>query len=220
MKNPGWAFVFLITLTGCDWKEWKAARAQGEPDRTFTTVSYNYTPDILHWITFKNSSLPFKIDEAPYGGSTYGPNGSEMALDNGEKVRYSADNCCFMWSGPLDKPQRIRVVWLVIHNLSYFNRQADEGYDERTSRKNPPGGRWCQAIVDIQPATGPDRPKMVFLHFLADGSVQAKLGTFLTAKPLPSAQVKSHSAPLPEGQVCKNEIDNPWYGIPRKPHRE
>lgn len=208
----------LLALAGCDWKEREARQRQEELDRTFTATSYNYTRYILHQIAFKDSALPFKIDNAPSGGSTYRVNGSEETLDNGEKITRSASTCCFMWSGPLDKPGRVRLVWLVIHNLGYYDAEP-EGY-EAPSRNNPRGGRWCQAIVDIRPAAGPDRPDMVAFHFLADGSVQAQLANEMTAKPLASSEVKRHSAPMPEGQVCRQEIDNPWYGIPPKPHRE
>ena len=75
-------------------------------------------------------------------------------------------------------------------------------------------------MVDILPATGPDRPDTVLLHFLADGTVQARLGTFKTDVPLAAAEVKSHATRLPQGQFCRQEIENPFYGIPRKPHLE
>lgn len=219
MKIKVLTLLSLLVLAACNSEEREARRRQEQLDRIFTTTAFNYTPHVLHSIHFKESALPFKIDDAPSGGSTYMRNGSGQKLDNGEPVQVSSRDCCFMWSGPLDKPGRIKIVWLVIHNLSYYNGAAEE-YDERRSRENPPGARWCQATVDIKPAAGPERSKMVFLHFLPDGSVQAELGSYRTEKPLPSEQVKLHSASLPEGQLCKQEIENPWYGIPRKPHRE
>lgn len=220
MKNLVCAVSVILIFAGCNSKEREARLEQEQLDKTFTTTSYNYTPYELDFIAFKEISLPLKIDEAPYGGEVRASTASEMKLDNGEKIRYSSSNCCFIWGGPIDKPPRVRVVWKVIHNASYHDGEAGKEYDERASKKSAPGSRWCQAIVDIAPATGPERPKMVFLHFLADGTVQAQLGTFLSAKPLSSEQVKLHSVPLPEGQVCKQEIENPFYGIPRTPHRE
>ncbi|WP_164557802.1 DUF3304 domain-containing protein [Massilia atriviolacea] len=193
---------------------------QEELAKTFTTTSYNYTPYELDLISFKEFSLPFNIDDAPSGGSVRVDTASEMKLDNGEKIRYSSSNCCFMWSSPIDKPLRIRVVWKVIHNASYHDGEAGAEYDMRSSRKSAPGSRWCQAVVDVAPYTGPDRPKMLFLHFLPDGSVQAQLGTFLSAKPFSAEQVKLHSTPLAVGQICRQEIENPFYGLPRTPHRE
>lgn len=97
-----------------------------------------------------------------------------------------------------------------------------EGYDQRTSKKTAPGTRWCQAIIDIAPAPSPspERPSIVVLHFFNDGYVQANLGTFKTSRPLLSEEAKLHSAPLPEGKYCRQEVENPFYGIPIKPHME
>lgn len=216
MKKIALAAFLMIILAAYNFKARKARAEHEEIDKTFTTTSYNYTPHQLYFIAFKEISHPFKIDEAPFGGSVLFRNASDMKMDDGKKIFYSPSNCCFIWSGQTDRAIRVRVVW----NVIYDARDTGEDYDERTSRKSAPGTRWCQAYVDIEPATGLDRPKMVFLHFLADGSVQAQLGTFLTAAPLTSEQVKAHSSPLPEGQICTQEIENPFYGIPEKPHME
>lgn len=206
--------MFFLVFAGCDAKEKEARLEQERLARTFTTKSYNYTPYQLYYIAFKDVSLPFKIDEAPSGGSIFYRSGNKDRMDNGEKVSFSEGNCCFIWDGAIDQPRRVRVVWSVVYDES---RVGEGDYDQRKSRKSAPGSQWCQAIVDILPASGAERPSIVFLHFLNDGSVQANLGTFKSGSPLPSAQVKLHSDPLPQGQYCKQEIENPFYGIPRKP---
>ena len=158
--------------------------------------------------------------QAPSGGSVFFRNSSKRELDNGDQVSVSSDNCCLIWDQSIDKPLRVRVVWSVVFDMTYHNGKSSVEYDERTSKMSSPGSRWCQAIVDILPAKGPERPTMVFFHFFTDGTVHAQLGTFKTDAPLPAAQVKLHSARLPQGQFCKQEIENPFYGIPRTPHME
>ncbi|PJC98431.1 hypothetical protein GQ37_012210 [Janthinobacterium sp. BJB1] len=220
MKKIILIILSLFILAACNARE-KEERLQKElSEQTFTTTSYNYTPYDLYAIAFKEISLPFNIDDAPSGGSVFFRDASEGRLDNGEKVAFSSGNCCLSWDRPVDKPLRVRVVWSVVFDMRYHDGQSSISYDERTSRQGSPGSRWCQAIVDILPSTGPDRPTSVLLHFLADGTVQARLGTFKTAAPLAAAEVKLHATRLPQGQFCRQEIENPFYGIPRKPHRE
>ncbi|MCY0912617.1 membrane lipoprotein lipid attachment site-containing protein [Massilia antarctica] len=220
MKKILYIAFSLLILAGCNSKEREARLRQEELDRTFSATSYNYTPYALYSIKFKEISLPFKIDEAPDGGSIFVRNSSQETMDNGEKIYSSGENCCFIWNGQIDKPLRVRVVWSVVYDTSYYDGKSSQEYDERTSKKSAPGSRWCQATVDILPAAGSDRPDSVFFHFLIDGTVQAHLGTFKTGAPLAAELVKSHAIPLPEGQFCKQEIENPFYGVPRKPHRE
>ena len=210
----------IFMLIGCDSEE-KETRLQKElNDKTFTTTSYNYTRYDLYSIAFKEISRPFKMDDAPSGGSIFFRNSSNAELDNGTRVAFSSDNCCFIWDKPINQPLRVKVVWSVVFDLDAFDRHTNYEYDERTSRGSAPGSRWCQAIVDILPASGSERPTTVFFHFLNDGTVQARMGTFKTGSPLTAELVSLHSTPLPRGQFCRQEIENPFYGIPRKPHRE
>jgi hypothetical protein len=220
MKKLIFTVFSLLILAGCNSKKEEARVQQELREKTFTTTSYNYTPYDIYSIAFKEISLPFKVDEAPSGGSVFFRDASQAKLDNGEKVSFSGGNCCFIWDRPIDKPLRVRIVWSVVYDTSYHDGKSSVNYDERASKQSAPGSRWCQATVDIHPSVGTDRPTTVFLHFLADGSVQAQLGTFKTGGPLTSKQVKLHSTRLPPGQFCKQEIDNPFYGIPRAPHRE
>ena len=220
MKKLTSIVLCIFILAGCNSREKEERLQQALSEKTFTTTSYNYTPYDIYSIAFKGISLPFNIDEAPSGGSIFFRDASEADMDNGEKVSFSSGNCCFIWDGPVDKPLRVRVVWSVVFDTSYHDGKSSADYDERTSRQSSPGSRWCQATVDILPAKGPERPSIVLFHFLADGTVQAHLGTFKTQSPLTAEQVKRHATRLPQGQFCKQEIENPFFGIPRTPHRE
>lgn len=220
MKKLVFIACFLMINAGCNAEKEDAQAQQALSDKTFTTTSYNYTPYDIYSIVFKDISLPFKIDDAPSGGSVFFRDASQATLDNGNKVSFSSGNCCFIWDRPIDQPLRVRVVWSVVYDTSYHDGKSSITYDERLSKQAAPGSRWCEASVDILPATGRDRPTTVFLHFLADGSVQARLGTFSTGGPLSADEIKRHSTRLPAGKFCKKEIDNPFYGTSRPPHRE
>lgn len=220
MNKIIFSFFLIFILVGCDSKEAEARLQKEIISKTFTTTSYNYTKYDLYSIAFKDIVLPFNIDNAPSGGSVFFRDASQVNLDNGEKVSFSSGNCCFIWDRPIDKPIRVRVVWSVVYDTSFHDGKSSESYDQRTSKQGAPGSRWCQAIVDIRPSEASERPNMVFFHFLGDGSVQARLGTLETGGVLPSSEVKLHSSGLPPGTYCKQEIINPFYGIPRTPHRE
>lgn len=220
MKRIAYIIFFIFTLTACNSKEKESPLQKALLDKTFTATSYNYTPYDIYSIAFKQASLPFKIDEAPSGGSIFFRDANIREMDNGEEVNFSSDSCCLIWDSSTDKPLRIRVVWSVVYDTTYYDGKSTISYDERTSKQSAPGSRWCQAIVDILPAAGSDHPTTVFFHFLTDGSVQARLGTFKTGEPLTAKEVALHSARLPPGQFCRQEIQNPFYGIPRQPHRE
>ncbi|WP_082491657.1 DUF3304 domain-containing protein [Duganella sp. Leaf126] len=213
------AFFYVIALSACNSKAKEERLIKKMNEKTFTAISYNYTKYDLYGIAFKDVSLPFNIDEAPSGGSVFFHNSSKMNLDSGQTI-YFGEGCCFIWDLPVDKPIRVRVVWNVVYDTFYYDGKSSLYYDERTSKESAPGTRWCQAIVDIQPSTESIRPTTVFLHFLPDGSVQARLGKSQLDAVLNSEQVKLHSNPLPPHQFCKQEIENPFYGIPRRPHME
>jgi hypothetical protein len=218
-KITSMSFCILI-LVGCNSKANNEKFQKDLSEKTFTTTSYNYTKYNLYSIAFKEISRPLRIDKAPSGGSVFFRNSSNLKLDNGDNVTYSSDNCCFIWGKPLEKPMRVKVVWSVVFDLSSFDGYNRDEYDAKNSKMSAPGSRWCQAIVDIMPTDGPERPTTVILHFLSDGTVQANMGTFKTAAPLSAEKIKSHSTPLPSGTFCAQEIENPFYGIAREPHRE
>lgn len=212
-------FLTLIVLGGCQSKEKEAALIKGYVEKTFTATSYNYTQYSLFGVSFKLATYPFKADEAAGGGTVFPGTADTVALDNGQNINFSAGNCCFIWDQPLNKPVSIRVVWSVVYDFDLFNGESSKGYDDRTSKASQPGSRWCQALVDIPAYVGTQRPNTLYFHFLPDGTVQAELGTF-SVPPLSSNVVRQHGVNLSHPQFCKQEIENPWYGIPRQPHRE
>lgn len=213
-------FFIIVTLGGCDFKIKDALFGNHSDEKTFTAKAYNYTPHDLYSIVFKEVSLPLKIDEAPGADSVFNLNSGREQLDDGSEVKVGGESCCLIWNTPVDKPLRIRVVWSVIFDLRAFNAKPDNGYDREKSRHSAPGSSWCEAVIDVPPAIPGEKPDRAYFHFLPDGTVQARLGEFKNAMPLPSTEVKKHATPLPPGQFCKQEIENPYFGIPRKPHRE
>lgn len=221
MKKIFVVILSLILLAACNAKE-KEERIQTELGaKTFVTTSFNYTQFGLYSINFKKTSLPFKINEAASGGSIFSrATSSKVTLQSGEKINYTTSNCCFIWDEPLDKPMQVRVVWSVVFDSAYHDGKSTVTYDERTSRESAPGSRWCEAIVSIIPSKSVEPPDTVVFHFLKDGTVQAQLATFLTEAPLDMRQIREHSTSPPSGQYCKQEIANPYYGVPNAPHRE
>lgn len=215
-------FVFsLILLTACNSGE-SDAHSQHEPAaKTFVTTSYNYTPYGIYSINFRKSSVPFKIDQAASGGSIFKRSTtSQVLLDSGELVNFTSRNCCSIWNDPIEKSMQVRVVWSVVFDSAYYDGKSMVNYNERASRESAPGSRWCEAIVDIAPANNADQPDTVVFHFLNDGSVMGQLATFKTEAPLSTREIRKHMANLPPGKFCKTEIGNPYFGIPKAPHRE
>lgn len=212
------SFFISLALGGCRSKEQETALVNDYVKKTFTATSYNYTPHGLFGIRFKVASVPFRIDETAGGGTVFPATADTVALDDGRLINFSAGNCCFTWDRPLAKPVLIRVVWSVVYDLDLFNGESSKNYDDRTSKISQPGSRWCEALVEIPAYAGTQRPDTVFFHFLPDGSVQAELGTAI--QPLSADAVRQHSTTLARPQYCKQEIENPWRGVPRQPHRE
>jgi len=187
---------------------------------TFTTTSYNYTEFDIYNISYKDASVPFDILDSVDGGSIFFRNSNKFTLDNGERVTGGGETCCLIWSKPTDKPLRIRVVWSVIYDLESFDGKLNDRRDKRSFKSRGRGSAWCEAIIDVVPARENVQADKVIFHFLPDGEVYAQLGTLQTEKPLPSAFLAKHRAPLSEGQFCRTEINNPFYNVPRAPHRE
>jgi len=160
------------------------------------------------------------VENATNGGSVFFRNSGKTLLDNGQEVAGGGDTCCLIWNKATDKPLKIKVVWSVIYDLDSFDGKLSDRRDIRSLKGRERGSAWCEAIVDVQPAEIDLKADRVILHFLVDGTVKATLANFQTEKPLSSSLVEQHTVVLPEGQFCKNEIDNPFFGIPRTPHRE
>lgn len=220
MKNFFITLCGLFILLGCDSKEKEARRLEELRKTTFTTTAYNYTKFNLYNIMYKDASVRFDIDDAADGGSVFFRGRNKVNLDNGREIPSSGDACCVIWSKPTDRPLRIRVVWSVIYDLDAFDGKLDDRRDKRSFKDRGRGSAWCEAVVDVAPASADVQADRVVFHFLADGTIRANLESFASMQPLSAALVKQHATTLPEGEYCKREIDNPFYGIPRKPHRE
>jgi hypothetical protein len=220
MKNCKYALIVILLLTGCISKEEEARRLEKLTESTFTTTAYNYTKYDIFNILYKDASVPFNVESAANGGSVFFRNSGTVLMDNNQEVAGGGDTCCLIWNKGTGKPLKIKVVWSVIYDLDSFDGKLSEKRDIRSFKGRGRGSAWCEAIVEVQPAEVDVKADRVVLHFLVDGTIQAVLATLKTEKPLPSSIVGQHSTPLPEGQFCKNEIDNPFYGIPRTPHRE
>jgi hypothetical protein len=220
MKNFICALLVIFFLLGCISKEEEARRLEKLDETTFTTTAYNYTKYDIFSILYNDVSVPFDVESATNGGSVFFRNSGETLLDNGQEVAGGGDTCCLIWNKATDKPLKIKVVWSVIYDLDSFDGKLSDQRDKRSLKGRGRGSAWCEAIVDVQPAESDVKVDKVILHFLVDGTVKATLATFQTEKPLSSSLVKQHAVVLPEGQFCKNEIDNPFFGISRAPHRE
>jgi hypothetical protein len=211
----------LTTLLAASNSQEDQAKAVKELNaKTYTATAFNYTPYDLFSIAFKDASKPFTIDDAPSAGSVFFDNSSKRKLDNGKEISVGRDSCCLTWDSSTTQPLVVRVVWSVIFDLAAYGKKGALGYNRETSRESAPGSRWCEQIVAIRPPDGADKPDEVFFHFLNDGTVQAQLGTYKTGLPLAGEALKAHATSLPPGQYCKKEIENPFFGVPRKPHME
>lgn len=213
------SLLAMVLLGGCRNREKEAARIDEYVKKSLTATTYNYTKNGLYGIRIRLTSAPFKIDEAAAGGSVLPTNADTVELDNGEKILAASGACCFVWDLPLNKPSSVRVVWSEVYDIGLFNGEASKHYDERGSRAAQPGSRWCQAIVEVPAFQGAERPSGLYLHFLPDGLIHAELGGALVP-PLRSEVVHQHRTGPSPAQRCREEIENPWYGIPRQPHRE
>lgn len=215
LKSLVWAI--LLILGGCDSQDKSVQWRSEQLARTFNTSAYNYTENNIADIRFKLADLPFRIEDAASADSVYFRNASKTKLDDGQPVFYSPASCCFYWDKKTSKAS-LKIVWQVVYDLSLFEGESGQ-FDHRTSKQAAPGSRWCEAIVPIREPY-PKEADNLRLHFLRDGSVVALLGDVKDDQPLSSSEVAQHSAALAKGRYCLKEVDNPWYGIPRKPHRE
>ncbi len=213
------SFVLALLLTACKPQGSPAVAAADELANTMTTSTYNYTSHNLYDISFRDATLPFDIAGAARAGSVFFRNSDSAPLEGGEKYQFSFADCCFMWDKRVSAPTKLRLVWSVVYDLDLFEGESGKNYNDRTSKDTAPGSRWCTAVVEVQGPV-PVTADNLSLHFLKDGMVIGSYGKAQAPAPLSPAQVREHAAPLPKGQYCKQEIANPWFGIPRTPHRE
>ncbi|MQA36787.1 DUF3304 domain-containing protein [Rugamonas aquatica] len=205
------SFFCVFLLTACN--------SRDDLSGTMTTSSYNYTAHNLYNISFKDAAQVFDVAGAVRAGSVFFRNSSSALLDGGEKYQFSFADCCFMRDKHLRAPTKLKLVWNVVYDLDLFEGESGRNYDERANKGAAPGSRWCSAVIDV-PGPAPVDADNLSLHFLPDGTVVGSYGKAQSPAPLTSAQVHAHATPMPKGQYCKQEIANPWFGIPRTPHRE
>ena len=213
------AIFLLFGMCGCDrLNAWRAISNE-TADNTITTISYNYTGSEIQEILFSNAEASFNVKTAASGGSIFFRLAGTEAMNNGKNVWVGDEACCIVWTGK-NKPIRLQVLWHLVFDPDTYERSA-KGNDERESLGAFRGSVWCRTIVEL-PQPYPSRPDALFLHFLPDGTVLARLterGTPRTGRALPSSLVQSHNrtAAAPH---CPMVIDSPWYKIHREPHRE
>jgi hypothetical protein len=223
-KHLKWLCIctMMLAVFGCKSKEEEQAELQDIAERTLSTTTYNYTKYELYHTNFMSADKKFEIESASPGGSVFFRNAGYEDLEDGTKVSFASGSCCFFWENRSNAPLKLRVVWSVIYSLSQFEGIESKSYDDRANKRPQPGSVWCEATVEIsQPY--PSKPGELFLHFFPDGTLAAHLGESGSLQfdhPLPLAEIKKHSTPLPQGQYCIKEIENPLYGIPRRPHME
>ena len=206
-------------LTACNSKKNQDALAGEEAGKMMTTSSYNYTGHNLYDISFKDAAVPFDVAGAARAGSVFLRNSDSALLDDGGKYHFSFSDCCFMWDKRLPAPTKLRVVWSVVFDLDLFEGESGRAYDDRASRSPAPGSRWCTAVVEVIGPV-PTTADNFSLHFLNDGTVVGNYGRAQAPMPLSITQLNKHAEAMPKRQYCRQETTNPWFGIPRTPHRE
>ena len=221
--NFGWTIMLVLTavmtISGCDKLNRILSTSQETAENTFTTISYNYTGSEIRQVLFSDAGTRFDVRTAAPGGSPFSRIGSAVPTDNEEQVWMGEAACCFVWNRS-ENPVEINVLWHVVFDSATYD-SAEKSNDERESPSGHPGSVWCQTIVKLQ-TPYPLHPDALFLHFLPDGAVFAHLserGTLQSSHALPSSLIKSHHRPS-NGPYCPVVVGNPWYKVPRDPHRE
>ena len=212
-------FIFALILMAAGCNAGDNTGSQDSVEKILSVDTYNYTKYELHLIDFVNVKKKFVIDQAGGAPSVFFLNAGFVELGDGSKASYATGGCCIVWNIPLNEPTKFKVVWNLIYDLAAFERRDG---DDRATKQSAPGTVWCEAIVEVR-QPHPEKPWHLIFHFFADGTVAAHLsaeGNLRSDGPLPLEEIKKHAAPLPAGQYCLKQIDNPWYGIPRKPHME
>ena len=210
-------FALILMASGCNAGD--DAASKDSVEKTLSVDTYNYTKYELYYISFGDVKKKFVIDQAGYAPSVFFRNAGFVELGDGSKASYATGECCIVWNVTSKNPVKLKVVWNLVYDLAAFDRR---GYDERTMRESEPGTVWCEALVEVR-QPHPEKPWHLIFHFFPDGTVAAHLsaeGDLKSDGPLPLEEIKKHATPLPAGQYCLKQIDNPWYGIPRKPHME
>lgn len=208
---------FALNLAGCDFRSLFSKKESGD---AIMLNSFNYTSLDYIFIYYQDASEPSNILHSSFGGSAYIQEGSTMDLGSGVLVHSDQLICCFKWRKNPSPHIVLRVKWLTVYNRAHY-QDANSRFDEPAIMGSLPGSQWCEAMVPLA-EPHPSDPNLISVHFLPDGTLQAYAGKFGQESiigPLKAAAVLAHS-PRPGQPLCKTPIANPFYNIPRAPHRE
>lgn len=207
--------ILVAGLSACDLKNFLAEDV--EDGNAIRTSSYNYTPYDFINITYQDIKEDSDILRAIDGGSAYAYEENRSDLGSGTFVHSEEMLCCFGWKKGQVKDVTLRVKWLAVYDRGRY-RQASSKSDERLTREPLAGSRWCQALVKVSKPY-PEDPDVFSIHFLPDGTLQAYVSKYKEMGPLSADIVLAHTtstSPI----ICKTPTSNPFYMIPRLPHRE
>lgn len=211
----------VVVSSACTRQGNRPVPQEGRGDFVTQTVqadTYNYTEHEIVDISFDDDRRPFDVRLAAPGASVYFYSAATLDIGSGLKATVSRSACCFMWNYKSAEEITLKVVWLVVYARDVYEA-AGRDTDERKMLSALPGSEWCEARVKVPQPYPSDRRRLA-LHFLPDGSVTARLfDNFLQEHQVLSGETVSKF--MKSGQpACQRRTSNPWYGIPRTPHRE
>lgn len=213
------AFVVAsaVLASGCDGKGLFDIPEDGLAIQTYM---FNYTPNEILYAGYHDARDKFNIVTAAPAGSTPLRTSAVTEIGSGISVRFDGGLCCFNWKYLQDEEVFVEVVWLEVYNPARYYR-AERQTDERSVLTALPGSQWCKKRVKLR-GPFPIDPGGVVMHFLPDGSIEATVAAAASIgdyEPYPAEKIVSYGSLRP-GPSCTHPIDNPWYLIPRKKHRE
>jgi hypothetical protein len=217
MKKVSVALIVLFALAGCDVVGHQDAH---QSSKEIQTHMYNYTQSEIMFASYQDAADKFDITTAAPAGSTSFTNNAVMTVGEGVTVHFDGDRCCFPWRYQQHDHVTLKVVWLEVYTPGRYRRE-ERTTDDRSITTALPGSQWCEMTVNVNKPLPADPGGIVF-HFLPDGSVEANVvpaGTEKGYSPYSARKVRSYLS-RSTTPLCRNPIANPWYLIPKKPHRE
>lgn len=209
--------IGVSLLAGCDANALSDRKMVGA---SIQTNLYNYTSSEIMFARYDAAKNKFDIATAASAGSTPFTNNSVADIGSGMLVHFDEGHCCFDWRYSNDEDVSLNVLWLEVYDSVRY-KQEDRRVDARSLREALPGSQWCEMAVKVRKPF-PKDPGAMNLHFMPDGTVEANVaaaGVIEGYGPYPVEKVRRYS-PRQKTPLCRNPVDNPWYLIPRKSHRE